>query len=181
MAYFKNFPKINYLNEESRNIILKAALVSKVFENADAFFPYVIKDYERPDIIAFTEYGDELLDWVVYFSNDIVDPYYSWPLFPEQWKGYMEKKYNKSLYELQGDIRHYKYVGITGESSEDIARKSWLMTPTTHARIGDTTGWAPVSVYDYEQELNDAKRSIKLLNKYFIPQLEKELKTIFNT
>lgn len=179
MSYFINFPKINYFDVESRNIILKAALIANVFNNVDAFFPYIIKDYERPDIIAYNEYGDELYDWVVYFSNDMVDPYYDWPLFPEQWKGYMEKKYGKNIYELQGDIHHYKYIGTTDETARNIARKSWTMSPETHSLIGDTSGWAPVSVYDYESELNDKKRSIRLLNRYFIPQLEQELKLIF--
>lgn len=179
MSYFKYLPKINYFDQKSRNLINKAALISEVVNRSDAFYPYVIKDYERPDIIAFEEYNDETLDWVIFFSNNIVDPYYDWPLFPEQFKQYLEKKYNKSIYQLQSEISHYKYVGITNESDEDIARKSWIMSPTTHSLIGDTSGWAPVYVYDYEQELNDSKRSIRLLNRSYIPQLTKELSRIF--
>lgn len=180
MSYFKYFNKIDYFDKETRNIINKAAIVSEVVNRADGFYPYIIKDYERPDIIAFNEYNDESLDWIIFFSNQIVDPYYDWPLFPEQFKGYLEKKYNKTIYELQGEISHYKYVGITGESAEDIARKSWLMSPTTHAYTEDTAGWAPVYLYDYEMELNEAKRSIKLLNKTYVPQIKRELKNIFN-
>ena len=181
MTYFTNFPKINYFDRETRSIINKAAIIADVFSKSDGFYPYIIKDYERPDIIAFQEYNDENLDWVVYFSNSIVDPYYDWPLFPESFKLYLEKKYGKSVYELQSEISHYKYTGITNDTAEDIKRKSWLMSTTTHALIGDTSGWTPVFVYDYEDELNEAKRSIKLLNKSFIPQIKKELRDIFTT
>ena len=92
----------------------------------------------------------------------------------------MVKKYNKSLYELQSQISHYKYTGLTNEAQEDIDRKSWFMSTTTHSLIDDTAGWSPVYLYDYETELNDAKRSIKLLNRIYVPQLTRELKKIFN-
>lgn len=181
MAYFSNFPLIDYSDRQSINIILKSSLIAEVLNKADAFYPYIIKDYERPDTIAYDQYNDPTLDWVVYFSNKTIDPYYSWPLTYEQFKSYLEKKYNKFAYELQGDIIHYKYTGITGESEEDIARKSWLMSPTTFALSDDTAGWTAVNIFDYENELNEAKRSIRLLNQVYITQIEKEIKTIFRT
>lgn len=180
MAFFYNFQTINYFNKDARNIIAKAALLPSILSKMDAFYPYIVKDYERPDMIAFNEYGDEQLDWIVYFSNNITDPFYDWVLPPEDFQRYMVKKYNKSLYELQSQISHYKYTGITNEAQEDIDRKSWFMSTTTHSLIGDTSGWSPVYLYDYETELNDAKRSIKLLDRNYVPQLKSELRRIFN-
>jgi hypothetical protein len=183
MAYFYNFPKINYFDVEVRNIILQAALIKKVFNNADAFYPYIIKDFERPDLIAYDVYGDETLDWLIYFSNDIIDPYYDWPLFGDQFNDYIEKKYGVTAYETMNDIVHYKYTGITNDSAEDIARKSWTMSKETHDIMvlygENTSGWTPVYVYDYEMELNEAKRTIKILNKSYLSQIEKEIKDIF--
>lgn len=40
-------------------------------------------------------------------------------------------------------------------------------------------GWTPVYAYDYELELNDKKRSIKLLDTSYIPEVENQLKYIF--
>jgi hypothetical protein len=179
MSYFNNFPLINYFDKQSRSIILKAALIADVVNKADAFYPYIIKDYDRADTIAYEQYQDSGLDWVVYFSNNIVDPFYNWPLTYEQFRPYIEKKYNKTIYQLQSEVSHYKYTGITNDTAEDIARKSWLMSPTTHTYIDDTSGWTAVSIYDYENELNEEKRSIKLLNSVYIPQLQKEITTIF--
>jgi len=184
MPYFYNFPKINYFNKEARNIILKAAIIKQVVSSVDAFFPHIIKEFERPDIIAYGYYNDENLDWLVYFSNEITDPYYDWPLFGDDFDKYIMKKYNMSIYETMSTIDHYEYTGITGESDNDIARQSWQMSVDTHGQkvaFGeDTSGWSPVYIYDYEQRLNEAKRSIRLLNRIFVPQIEKELKQIFN-
>ena len=89
-----------------------------------------------------------------------------------------------SLYETMSHIDHYEYVGITGQTDRDIARISWQMSVDTHnqkvAFGEDTSGWAPVYTYDYEQRLNEAKRSIRLIDKSYVPQIEKELSKIFN-
>ena len=68
MAFFYNFQNISYFNKVAKNIISKAALIPEVLNTYDAFYPYIIKDNERPDLIAFNEYGDETLDWVIYFK-----------------------------------------------------------------------------------------------------------------
>lgn len=165
-------------------MLAKISLIKDVLNSIDAFYPYIIKDYERPDIIAYDVYNDETLVWVIYFANNIVDPYYDWPLFGDQFTEYLEKKYQTSIYSLMSTTSHYKYTGISNEAQEDIDRKSYKMSPETHAYMVansiDTSGWSPVSIYDYEDELNEAKRSIRLLNKFYIPQLEKELLYIFD-
>jgi len=147
MAYFNNFPKITYNDSTIRNILLKSALVAEVFENQDSFYPYIVKDGYRPDLVANEFYGDSRYDWVVYTS-------------------------------------HYEYTGTTGELAEDIARKSWKMSTATHAKkttYGESTaGWTAVSVYDYEDRLNEERRSIKLLAPAYLNQIEKELATIFS-
>ena len=97
MNYFTNFPVINYFDSQTRNIILKAAFIAKIFNDTDTFYPYVIKDNERPDNIAFNEYNDATLDWVIYFSNNIIDPYYSLPLDYENFLGYLRKNAEKVL------------------------------------------------------------------------------------
>jgi hypothetical protein len=180
MAFFYNFPKINYFNKETRNIIVKAAIIKQVLNQLDAFHPYIIRDYERPDTIAFDQYNDENLDWVIYFANDIMDPYYDWPLFPGPFESYLEKKYNASVYDLMSQVDHYEYTGLDTDTPEYISRITWHMSPDTYTYTADTSGWTSVSVYDYETRLNDQKRSIKLLNRFYIPQIKRELRDIFN-
>ena len=207
MNYFTNFPVINYFDSQTRNIILKAAFIAKIFNDTDTFYPYIIKDNERPDNIAFNEYNDATLDWVVYFSNNIIDPYYSLPLDYENFLGYLRKKYDAAPFVLQGVIDHYEYTGTVGDTEEDIARKNYPMTVETYnnillygsyerdyrtagsvssyynsgtQRYAPLAGWTSVDIFTNEQRINESKRSIKLLSKYYIDQLKKEILTIFN-
>ena len=43
-----------------------------------------------------------------------------------------------------------------------------------------TSTYKPVYVYDYENELNEAKRSIKLLKPQFVQAMAAELQTVVN-
>jgi hypothetical protein len=180
MAYFANFPKIDYFNSKSRNIILKAAIISDVFNKSNTFYKYRIPEGYRPDHVAQDVYSDPTLDWVVFFSNNVVDPYYDWPLDQRDFNAYMQKKYSKSVFQLQSEIYHYKYTGIGGQSAEDIARTSYTMSTATHAKTANTSGWTAVYTYDYETELNDEKKSINLLAPLYLPQIINELSKIFN-
>jgi hypothetical protein len=182
MSYFSNFPKIDYFNSKSRNIILRAALISDVFNKSNVFYKYIVPEGYRPDHVAQEVYGNPNLDWVIFFSNNIIDPYYDWPLDQYNFKSYLEKKYSKTMYELQNTEKHYKYTGIGGETEQDIARKSWIMTVDTYNALSaeERSGWSLVSVYDYETELNDSKRSLNLLSYSYLPQIINELSKTFN-
>ena len=184
MAYFKEFPLTKYNNNLSRSIILKSAIVKSVLEKTSAFYNYIIEEGYRPDMVAYEEYGSPEYDWVVYLSNNILDPYYDWPIDGKNFKGYLEAKANTDIYTLQSQILHYKYTGFTNETSEEIANVSWTMSHTTHSILSATepesvSGWTPVFVYDYEDDLNDSRRSIKLISRTYIPQIERELAEIF--
>jgi len=180
MAYFKNFPKISYNGITARNLLLKSAIVAEVFAKKNAFYPYIVQDAYRPDMVAGEVYGSPFYDWVVYFSNSIVDPYYDWPLSSNDLDLFMQKKYGKTKYELMNTISYYEYTGITSDSIEDVARKSWKMSPDTHAMIDNTAGWSAVTIYDEEVRVNDSKRSIQLLSPIYLGQIETELGSIFN-
>jgi len=182
MAYFGSFPKINYFNSTTRNIILRAAIITDIFKKTDTFYTYIVKEGQRPDNVAAEVYEDPTKDWVVFFSNSVVDPYYDWPLSDNDLKKYLENKYSKTIYELQSQIEHYEYTGVGGESDLDIARKSWTLSTTTYNTLSptDRSGWTPVYTYDYEVEQNDSKRVINLLSPIYLPQLTRELASIFN-
>jgi len=181
MAYFNNFPKIVYNGITSRNILLKASIISEVFNSKGNFYNYIIQDGYRPDMVANDVYKDPKYDWVVYFSNYVVDPYYEWPLSTDDLNKFLTKKYGKTVYEIMSTVSHYEYTGINSDTNQDIARKSWKMSIDTHSSLSvqDLAGWSPVYIYDYETRLNDAKRSIQLLSPSYLIQIEKELSKIF--
>lgn len=186
MSYFKELPLVNYDNRQSRNLILKSAILKDVMNKVSVFYNYIIKEGYRPDMVANEEYGSPEYDWIVYLSNDLVDPYYDWPMDNRTFASYLEAKYNTDVYTLQSQILHYKYTGLTNESEEDIAMITWKMSPETHTILAaedplNVSGWSPVYVYDYEDDLNNSRRSIKLISKSYLSQIEKELSVVFKT
>ena len=76
--YFKHFPLVQYGNSVANtvavNLFAKIAFQKNFQLNYEVFHPYTIKEGDRPDTIAYLYYGDSGYDWLVYFSNNIVDP-----------------------------------------------------------------------------------------------------------
>lgn len=184
MSYFNNIPLIKYNKFNSRNILLKSAILKDLFNKINVFYNYIIPDGYRPDMVANEEYGSPEYDWVVYLSNDVIDPYFNWPMDYYTFHKYLEAKYDTDIYSLQSQILHYKYVGTTDTTPEQVAMISWTMTPKSHSVLSaldptSVTGWSPVYTYNYEDELNDSRRSIKLISKTYLSQIDREIKTIF--
>ena len=92
-GYFNFFPTTNYANNLATNIIAKVKFDESVQQNLAIFYPYNIKQGERADHIAARVYEDPTLDWIIYMSNNIMDPYYDWPLSQEQFNQYILAKY----------------------------------------------------------------------------------------
>lgn len=163
------------------NILAKINPIREHLAKFEVYYPYSIKDGERPDTIAYDYYGSSDYAWLVMIVNDIYDPYYQWPLTYSEFYDYLFKKYKKT-HELMSEICFYRYTGIGGETAEEIARKSWNMTPETYALLSPEgrSGWTPVYVYDYENELNESKRQIRLLSNQYRKQIDRELNELFN-
>jgi hypothetical protein len=84
--YFKNMPVINYdignIKKVCRNIMV-CAKFSDLFRGADQeqlFVEYLVKDGETPEEIAHRVYGSASLHWVLLLFNNIINPYFEWPL-----------------------------------------------------------------------------------------------------
>lgn len=106
--------------------------------------------------------------------NDIIDPYYDWPLDQSVFDEFIVKKYGSlsNAYNMANSLYY------------NNSNYSYLMTSTTYNNVteGERTGWAPISNYDYEFGLNEAKRQIKLLDRSIAVdvsfELEKTLKRV---
>lgn len=180
-AFFQNFPRVNYENVSTRNIILKAGFFADVLKNFSAFYPYTVKDDDRADLVAHHYYGDWRYDWLVYFSNNIVDPYYGWPLTQADFEAYLLKKYGSFEYALD-TIHHYTYNDQVEEDDiQEFYRSKYTLTPETYSfmSVQDKSFWKPVYLYEFEFQKNEEKRDIKLLDDRLLPQVEREISNIF--
>ena len=91
--YFGNFPFIQYGSTSAVNIMERTAILNSIFKNVYSFYPYQVKNGMKARTIAEKYYGDPNLDWLVYFSNNIVDPYHQWPMDDDTFNSFLESEY----------------------------------------------------------------------------------------
>lgn len=93
--YFRNFPLISYNNKTVRDITKRAKIETNptIPESPYVFYPYEIKNNFRSDHIAEYYYEDSYLDWLIYMSNDVVDPYYDWYLPNDDVEALIERQH----------------------------------------------------------------------------------------
>jgi hypothetical protein len=99
MSKFLSYaPPITHSGAIATNVFSKLKLVATQGQNPYTYHPYVIKDGDRPDTIANAYYGSPEYAWLIYLANDIVDPYYDWPLSYSEFAGYLVDKYGSVEY-----------------------------------------------------------------------------------
>lgn len=106
--FFKNFPTIFYNGQQAKNLLARAKLTDKTKNDLSLFYPYTLKDHDaRPEVLADAYYNDPYYDWLIYFSNDVVDPYYDLGLNQQNFDKYITKKYG-SIANAQSKIAFYR-------------------------------------------------------------------------
>lgn len=156
-GYFNNLPTIEYGTKVARNLITRPKIKEFILGNPNVIYDYVIKDGERPDIIANAYYGDSNFVWLIFLANNIVDPYYDWPLTQEQFKDFIIDKYG-SVETAKSTIKHYKHK----TKGTLITKETYDLNATMLKIVA--SDYESVDVYKFEDEANEAKRSIKLID-----------------
>jgi hypothetical protein len=93
LKYFENFPVITYQGVRVKDITRRAEFIKSVSNNPYLHLPYTVKEGERPQDVALDYYGSVDYDWLVLLANNIIDPYYQWPLSDKDFKSYLIEKY----------------------------------------------------------------------------------------
>ena len=183
MKYFSFFPKVNYDVDQNgnqknvTNITTRFRIKRFVEDNLFTYYFYQISDGERIDTIADFYYGDPTLSWLVLLSNDIFDAVWEMPLKQEDLNDYIISKYGSFANSL--NIKHYEQSGILNSNNEFIEYpKPIIITQEDYAQISGLTYGnnntpiaRPVTFFDYEFELNETKRQIKLIDRIHLPDI----------
>ena len=170
--YFDNFPTIPYdselINEykDVKNLLRRVGIRAKVRANTLLFDTYDVRNGETPESIAFKLYGDAELHWVIMLVNNITDRYHDWPMTEAQFLQFVKDKY-----ENVDGTHHYEITQTSGDTSVKI-------------NIGtDNTNYPSATLitnYEYEQEQQDVKRKIRLLDPSYIADFVEEFKLLMN-
>lgn len=274
MNYFDKLPTITYNNNLVKNIVARVRLSDSVKSSKTAFYPYTMDAEDRIDNLSNLYYEDPGYTWLIWLTNDIVDPYFDVPLNDDDFNDHIAAKYgsydlaarkikvyrnnwydntdvsitpsqfnslangtqkyyepvldnvlNVAKYvrkrhdditatnkiqsiaissvtgtfrvgeEVQTDATNYAfitYVGaasitvqhitgtiatsITGQESGATATVGTVTTLTQPISSVDAPFWSPVTFLEYEQDLNEAKKVIKLLDVRYTSQAVNDLK-----
>lgn len=93
--YFENFPVISYEGRMVRDITRRSSFTKEVSNNPLLHLPFTIKEGQRPEDIAEFYYGSTDYTWLVYLSNNIIDPYHEWPKAEADFNNYLIDKYGE--------------------------------------------------------------------------------------
>ena len=187
--YFSSIPNVDYdINgtepnqfRSVTNIMQRVRFKPSVLENITDYYPYYVREGERPDIVSFNTYGTVAYSYLILLINNIVDPLFDWPLPSRQFENYIIEQYG-SISAAQSTNKYYYQivraeVARTGVS-ERVPEYKIIVDQTTYNSL-DASVRSAQNVYDYEVEQNDNKREIKLINPDFIQDIDYEVKTAF--
>ena len=154
--FFKHYPLIRYGNNVSNtvavNIFAKIAFQKSIQQNFETFHPYTVQEGDRADTIALLYYGDSGYDWLVYMSNNIVDPYHDWYMDSNSFNRFIAEKY-QSLTDAQRKTKFFRSNYVSDDSM--ITTAAYDALSANQKRF-----WYPISginnnVIRYERKKED--------------------------
>jgi len=181
--YFANFPYIIYDSVGNgdfkivTNLLKRVALRTKVRTNTLLYDTYDVKEGETPEMIADKLYDDPELHWIILFVNNITDRYHQWPMNNGQFLSFVNDKYiNADGTSNVDGVHHYEIAQDSGDTKTkiEVYKNSALYT-------GDSDFYASASIvtnFEYEENEQDDKRKIRLLDPSYIDQFITEFKSL---
>lgn len=91
--YFAKFPEIQYANSTCIDLTKRTVINNNLRNSPIAYDEYDIKNSSRADIISENYYEDPTMEWMIWMTNGIVDPYFGWTLTNEEFDAHLIKKY----------------------------------------------------------------------------------------
>jgi hypothetical protein len=185
------------------NIFFRLRIIRSVLNNISAYYEHLVSDSDTPEILADKVYGNPEAHWIILMANDIIDAQYDWPLNTTNFNKYIIKKYG-SIANAKTQIHHYEKVvtreeqltGIVTETrfvinenklttnTPDVPYDYYNNLPETQEvntynleddrTVVEITRRDAISCYDYEDQLNEKKRSIKIIKPEYYAQILQE-------
>ena len=189
--YFRSIPSINYdiWGTEPRhyqsvtNIMKRVKFKPEVLEDISEYYPYFVKDGERPDIISYNQYDTVAFSYLILLINGIQDPIFDWPLSTQQFEQYILNKHGSVNSAMTTTKYYYQIVRAevarTG-TSERVPEVKFIVDETTYNAL-DITLRKTQTIYDWEDELNNDKKEIRLINSNFIHDIDYQVKQYFTS
>lgn len=200
--YFSYFPKVLYSVNDNQsieyvtNILTRIKFDDNVKNQTTAYYNYTINDGERPDTLAHKIYGDEEKHWMILLMNDIIDIKSQWPLSYTEFNSFIIEKYGSASTAMATNHSYEKILRYTIQNSNDTYREETI-TITLSEYNSLSTGIETFTLangtaftinttkkqktkYDYENELNESKRIIKILKAEYMNNVMRNMQSLLN-
>ena len=170
--YFDSFPVIPYDSKgdlhfkDVTNLLRRVSMRAKLKSNTLLYDTYDVKEGETPEMIAHKLYGDPELHWVILLINDITDRYHQWPMTGGQFLDYLNDKYTNP-----DAIHHYETTQTSGNTKIKIE-------VVNDVDEDAYTGLTPITNREYEENEQDKKRNIRLLDPRYVGAFVAEFKLL---
>jgi hypothetical protein len=197
MQYFDTLPKIIYIDSTGNskvmtNLLARSSVIPQLLKDPLLYYTYDIQEGDTPEIIAHKYYGDSYRYWIVLFANQLLDPQWDWPMNYATFEQYLADKYPSinvyseieyyekiiTQYDVNSQTTYIKKVRIDENTynSLPVTQTETYTLPTGPVSV--TTERNAVSIYDYELNLNESKRNIRILNANYVDLMETQFKKL---
>ncbi|CAF34265.1 base plate wedge component [Synechococcus phage S-PM2] len=176
---------ISYPFSESNFVVAKNFFrrfkISDDFYSYAVFFrQYQVGDFEQPWQVANINYENPEYDWIILLTNNIVNPLFDWPMDSYTLRKYIEGKYDDPY----ATIHHREIVSAESQINifGKVIKKPGLIVDEAFENgsikyYDDNLGIQTISassitkrvtIFEYEEGVNDSKREIYLLKPKYI-------------
>jgi hypothetical protein len=197
MQYFDTLPKIIYIDSTGNskvmtNLLARSSVIPQLLKDPLLYYTYDIQEGDTPEIIAHKYYGDSYRYWIVLFANQLLDPQWDWPMNYATFEQYLADEYSSiniyseieyyekiiTQYDVNSQTTYIKKVRIDENTynSLPVTQTETYTLPTGPVSV--TTERNAVSIYDYELNLNESKRNIRILNANYVDPMETQFKKL---
>lgn len=162
--YFNNFSKIFYdfeINGKKEllivsDIVKNVRFRKEVLANITTYDEYDIRDGETPEIIAEKIYGNANYHWIIMLANERYNYVEDFPL---------------SSFELENHIKQKYGAGNAYDTHHYVNQDGYIVDASQPGALS-------VSNYQYEDDLNESKRRIKIISKDLITVILKNFRAL---
>ena len=207
MEYFSALPFLTTTDGNGnsivlRNLLVRTGLIPQLAKNPLLMYRYAVQDGDTPEIVANKYYGSPFRYWITMYGNpQMMDPQSDWPLSTKNFTIYLQDKYATSangtanvLSYTLGTVHHYEKVITTIDNTtkttaikvvevdQDTYNSIIPLTTTSTFPDGSSITYTVepnvVSIYTYEDQANEAKRNIDLINSTYASAIETQYQSL---
>jgi hypothetical protein len=184
--------------------MVRAKLRDAVVGKTALYYTYTVKDGQTAENVADKYYGSPNMVWVIYYANNIFDPIFDWHLEHTAFQKYLVEKYGSlssimTLYRTDGSlnldsISHYVETDLSTGLKYIVDKKTYLQRKSQieyykaqlQNNAVDTSilrtlnPIEPVTIYEHEHALNEAKKDVVVIDKVNIGILMNEIRNVFD-